>query len=156
MAANIVATETPITSWPQDVSLTPNDFKKMLAAVQVDSINGATVAEIAQAADVSAFTQALTAAGAIGLTMRYVTLVGPASSTYAVTLAAPTANEQGQVKVIRMLSTTGTNAVTLALTNVSGGSAASSASFDAAGETLVLVAAGAKWVVLKELGVTLS
>ena len=156
MAANVTATETVITSWPQDVSLTPNDFMKMLEAIQVDSIAGATAAEITQAADVSDFTQALTAAGAIGLPKRYVTLVGPASSTYAVTLAAPTANEQGMVKVIRMLSTTSTNAVTLALTNVSGGSAATSASFDAAGETLVVVAAGDKWVVLKEVGVTLS
>lgn len=156
MAANVGVTETPITSWPQDVSLPPGDFAKMMEAIQIDDINGATVAEIAQVADVSAFTQALAAAGAIGLTKRYVTLTGPASSTYAVTLAAPTANEAGQVKVIRMIATTATNAVTLALTNVSGGSAASSASFDAAGETLVLVAAGDKWIVLKELGVTLS
>jgi hypothetical protein len=97
---------------------------------------------------------ALTAAGAISVTTPYTTLVGPAASTYAVTLAAPSVD--GLVKVIRMLSTTDTNAVTLALTNVSGGSADTSASFDAAGETLVLVSAGTKWVVLKELGVTLS
>jgi hypothetical protein len=100
--------------------------------------------------------QALTAAGAIDLDASYVSLVGPASSTYAVTLAAPTAAQRGQVKTVQMLSTTSTNAVTLALTNVIGGTAASSASFDAANETLVLVAAAGKWLVVKQHGVTLS
>lgn len=95
------------------------------------------------------------AAGAASITTRVTTLVGPAASTYAITLAAPSA--PGILKEITMTSTTGTNAVTLALTNVVGGSAASSASFDAAGETLVLISNNAsKWVVIKEYGVTLS
>lgn len=98
--------------------------------------------------------QAITEAGAIELAATYVDITGPESSTYAVTLAAPTV--PGIVKVIEMTATTDTNAVTLALTNVVGGSEASSASFDAAGETLVLVSAGDKWVVLAEVGVTLS
>lgn len=113
----------------------------------------ATVAELNET-DLSAATQAITEAGAITLSARHVTLVGPAASTYAVTLAAP--DKAGRVMVIEMLSTTATNAVTLALTNVVGGSAATSASFDAAGEILVLVSASLKWVVLKERGVTLS
>ena len=46
--------------------------------------------------------------------------------------------------------------VTLALTNVVGGSAATTATFNAAGEILTLVSAGAKWIVLDELGVTLA
>lgn len=121
----------------------------VLAALGVTS----TVAELNDS-DLSARTQALTAAGAIDLDARHVTIVGPASSTYAVTLAAPT--RAGIVKVIQMLSTTSTNAVTLALTNVIGGTAASSASFDAANETLVLVSVTGKWLVLKEHGVTLS
>lgn len=104
--------------------------------------------------DLSAQTQAITAAGAISLDARFVNITGPAASTYAVTLAAPT--RPGILKVIEMTATTATNAVTLALTNVVGGSAATSASFDAAGETLVLVSRSAKWVVLKEVGVTLS
>lgn len=99
-------------------------------------------------------TQAITAANAIAVTNQYASLVGPTSSTYAVTLAAPA--RQGQTLVIEMLSTTASNAVTLALTNVVGGSQATSASFDAAGETLILVSRNAKWVVLKEQGVTLS
>jgi hypothetical protein len=104
--------------------------------------------------DLSARTQAITEAGAINLDARYVTIVGPGASTYAVTLAAPT--RAGILKVIWMLSTTSTNAVTLALTNVVGGSQATTATFNAAAETLVLVSGADKWIVLKEVGVTLS
>lgn len=99
-------------------------------------------------------TQAITAAGAIDLTSPLTTIVGPASSTYAVTLAAP--GHSGRVKVIRMLSTTSTNAVTLALTNVTGGSAATTATFNAANEVLTLVSASTVWVVVAESGVTLA
>lgn len=105
---------------------------------------------------VTPVTQAITEAGAISLDAGYVAITGPESSTYAVTLAAPTATQRGRVMVIEMIATTSTNAVTLALTNVVGGSESSSASFNAAGEQLVLVAAGSKWVVIKENGVTLS
>lgn len=114
----------------------------------------ATAAEINSATDASAFTQTITAADAIALSARHVKITGPASSTYAVTLAAPTVG--GIVKVIEMVATTSTNAVTLALTNVVGGSSATTATFNAAGEILTLVSAGSKWVVLDELGVTLS
>lgn len=104
-------------------------------------------------------TQDITEAGAITLpaaAMTHVRITGPASSTYAVTLAAPTAAYAGRVLIIEMIATTATNAVTLALTNVQGGSAASSASFNAANETLILVAGTAKWNVVAEAGVTLS
>jgi hypothetical protein len=96
-------------------------------------------------------TQNITAAGAINPLARYVAITGPASSTYAVTLAAPT--EPGRTMVIEMTGTTSTNAVTLALTNVVGGSAATTATFNAADETL---SKSNKWVVLDELGVTLA
>lgn len=55
-----------------------------------------------------------------------------------------------------MVSTTATNAVTLALTNVIGMSSGTSASFNAAAETLTLVSMSTKWVVLDEIGVTMS
>jgi hypothetical protein len=58
--------------------------------------------------------------------------------------------------VIEMTSTTSTNAVTLAMTTVIGGTQATTATFNAAAETLVLVSNSAKWVVIKEQGVTLS
>jgi len=98
--------------------------------------------------------QELKAAGAINRDANHVKIVGPATDTYAITLAAP--KRAGQILVIEMTSTTGTNAVTMALTNVVGGSAATTATFNAAGEILTLVSAGSKWVVLDELGVTLA
>ena len=98
--------------------------------------------------------EAITAAGAASVNAIVTSVTGPAASTYAITLAAPPV--AGRIKVITMAGTTSTNAVTLALTNVVGGSAASSASFDAAGETLILISNGTKWVVVKEFGVTLS
>lgn len=98
--------------------------------------------------------QEITAAAAIDLDANHVKITGPATSTYAVTLGVP--RRAGQIMVIEMIATTDKNAVTLALTNVSGGSAATTATFDAAGETLTLVSANAKWIVLDELGVTLA
>lgn len=98
--------------------------------------------------------QTITAAGEIDLEAEYIDITGPGSGTYAVTLAAPP--RPGMRKVIEMTSTTSTNSVTLALTNVAGGSAGTTATFNAAGETLVLVSAGSKWLVLAEVGVTLS
>ena len=102
--------------------------------------------------DSKATTQSISAAGAIDVDAEYVAIAG--GTGYAVTLAAPSRN--GVVKVIKLVSIT-SGAVTLDIsTTVYGGSASSSASFDAANETLVVVSAGAKWLVLKEQGVTLS
>ncbi len=124
-----------------DMSLQESDA----VAVSGGEVVGATLAGA---------TQAISAAGAIDIDANYVAITGPAASTYAVTLAAPA--RPGQLMVIEMVATTSTNAVTLALTNVVGGTAASSASFDAANETLALVSIGNKWAVLAEIGVTLS
>lgn len=96
--------------------------------------------------------QTITAAGAITLTSNHVKITGPATSTYAITLAAPT--QGGQILVIEMVSTTATNAVTLALTNVVGQSSGTTATFNAAAETMTLISKSDKWVVLDELGVT--
>ena len=73
----------------------------------------------------------------------------------AITLAAPSAAMLGKTLVIEYIGA-GTQATTLALTNVQGGSAATTASFNAANETLVLIGGELKWTVLKEVGVTLS
>lgn len=120
-----------------------------LAGTQVT----ATADEINNACDVSVNSQSITAAGAIELDAKYVSIAG--GTGFAVTLAAPTAAQAGQTKVITLASIT-SGAVTLALTNVIGGSAGTSASFDAANETLTLVAITGKWVVIDEHGVTLS
>lgn len=121
----------------------------------------ASAAEINRCCDQSANVEAITSAGALAIDKTESKITGPDSSTYAVTLAAPTEAQVGQLKIITMIATTGTNAVTLDLTNVVGGSQSSSAAFDAAGETLVLLAIRVaattyKWLVLKEFGVTLS
>jgi len=108
----------------------------------------------AVAASLRGKVQFITAAGAVDLTANAVALTGPATSTYAITLAAPAV--AGQYLVIYMVSTTGTNSVTLALTNVVGGTQASTATFTVAGHTLILISSGAKWVVLKEQGVVLT
>lgn len=100
--------------------------------------------------------EAKTSASALTTGKTYHTLSNASGATYAVTLAAPTTGEGGIVKVIEMISGSGTNSVTLALTNIVGGSASTTATFDDAGETLVLVSRNDKWLVLKELGVTLT
>lgn len=99
--------------------------------------------------------QAITAAGAISLTAGHVVLTPPDSSSYAVTLAAPGDVAPGSVMVIEADSAPGGD-VTLALTNVVGQSSGTTATFNAANEVLVLVAADSKWVVVGEAGVTLS
>ena len=112
---------------------------------------------VTEAMHASASTQTITGAGAVTVATRQVNITGGAG--FAITLAAPTAAEVGVVKIINLTSIS-SNAVTMALTQVVGGTAASSASFDTAGEALVLVgstnAAALKWMVLKEHGVTLS
>ena len=114
-------------------------------AITGGSVTGATLAGAVQT---------ITDAGTISLDANHVKITGPVTSTYAVTLAAPTRG--GQVMVIEMTATTDTNAVTLALTNVAGGSAATTATFNAAAETLTLISSSTKWIVLDELGVTLA
>jgi len=114
----------------------------------------ATAAEINNAADDSAHTQAIVAADAITVdgTINRVTLSGGA---YAFTLAAPSAAMKGKLLTIEYIGGD-TDADTLALTNVQGGSAATTATFNADNETLILVGGEAKWNVLVEIGVTLS
>lgn len=111
----------------------------------------ATGAEINKL-DLSAETETVTAAGAASVTKKITNL--ELSGSGAVTLAAPDATMLGVVKVIEMTVDNGD--VTLALTNVQGGSAATTATFDAVGEQLVLVGGSAKWTVIGEGGVTLS
>ena len=112
----------------------------------------ATAAEL-NLLDASAQVETVLVAGAVSVVSR-VTYLSAASGTYAVTLAAPDASMLGQVKVIEM--TVAGNDITLALTEVQGGSAATTATFNAADETLTLVAGSLKWNVVGESGVTLS
>lgn len=97
--------------------------------------------------DLSAETETIVAAGALSVTKRYSKLAVVGGG--AVTLAAPDASMIGHIKVIEM--TTDDGNVTLALgTAVQNGSAATTCTWDTAGDTLVLVAGSAKWNVVSE------
>lgn len=97
--------------------------------------------------------QTITAASAINLDARYVA-IRESSGGYAVTLDAPTV--PGITKIIEMTARA-SGTVTLSLSNVVDGSASTTASFDAVGETLILMSRSNKWMVIGEKGgVTLS
>lgn len=102
--------------------------------------------------DTSAQTETILAAGALNPATRYskLELVGAG----AVTLAVPDSSMIGLVKVIEMTDDNGD--VTLALTNVQGGSAATTCTWANVNEALVLVASASKWNVVSEGGVVLS
>lgn len=89
-------------------------------------------------------------AGAVSVTKEHTSLALVGAG--AVTLAAP--SKPGLVKAITMTADNGD--VTLALTNVQGGSAATTCTFNDVNDTLVLVAGANKWNVIKEVGVTMS
>lgn len=100
-----------------------------------------------------------TKATAITAGSRYVKITGGTGYTGLV-LPVPTAAEVGLVKQIT-LDTISSGSVAITITNIAiGGTQATTATFDAAGETLVLVGAvygtTFRWIVLKEHGVTLS
>jgi hypothetical protein len=101
-------------------------------------------------------TQPITAAGAINPDCDLIQLTGPATGTYAITLAAPRPQDKGNTLAIEMTATTGSNTVTMALTNVSGGTASTTCTWSAANQRLILIALGSTWEVIKQDGVTLS
>ena len=111
-----------------------------------------TATELARLDD-SAEVESVLAAGAVSTT-KFNTNLNVASGG-AVTLDVCPASMVGKIKTIRMATDDGD--VTIALTNVQGGTAGTTATFDDIGEELILVgSAGGKWTVIKEFGVTLS
>ena len=103
--------------------------------------------------DVSLQAETIVKTGVVSVT-KLNTKIDSTTGTGAVTLAAPDATVYGKLKTIEMTVDAGD--ITLALTQVVGGSAATTATFAAVGDTLVLLATTSKWVVLKEYGVVLS
>lgn len=97
-----------------------------------------------------AASETILAAGALSVSkgLSNLALVGAG----AVTLAAPTV--PGMVKVIEMTVDNGD--VTLALTNCAGGSAATTCTWSAVGQALVLIAGVTKWAIVSESGVALT
>lgn len=89
----------------------------------------------------------------VSATKQY-TNIDSTSGAGSITLAAPDELDYGMVKTIEMTGDGGD--IALALTNVVGGSAATTATFSAVGQALVLLAITGKWLVLKEYGVVLA
>lgn len=112
----------------------------------------ATAAELNLAADASAQTETVEAAGAVSVTKRITKLA--LSGAGAVTLAAPDTTMLGVVKIITMSANNGD--VTLALTNVTGQSSGTTATFNGVGDALILVGGLSKWHVIGEAGIALS
>lgn len=112
----------------------------------------ATAAEINGVCDKNV--QALAAAGAITAdgTVNRCTIAGGA---YAATLAAPSGQAIGNFLCIEYIGGD-TDAVTLANTNMVGGSAGTTYTFNADRETLLLFGLADKWLVVKESGVTIA
>jgi hypothetical protein len=127
-----------------------NDFT---GGISVDSTAiSATGTEINRLDD-SAEIETITSAGAVS-TVKFNTKL-ELSGAGAVTLDVCPATMIGKTKTIRMSADNGD--VTMALTNVQGGTAGTTATFDDVGEELILVgSSGGKWTVVKEFGVTLS
>lgn len=95
--------------------------------------------------------QTLAAAGAISTTIFETILNNASVSNYAVTLAAPAASQDGQLKLIKLV--TATHAVTLAMTNIKASGAytptgTTTLTFTSAGDCAVLMAVASKWIYL--------
>jgi hypothetical protein len=125
-----------------------------LSAAELGILDGATVttAEL-NTLDASANTETIIAAGACSITITN-SILDSTAGAMAVTLAAPGADMLGRIKVIEMTADGGD--VTLALTNVTGGSAATTCTWANVDEALVLVGGTNAWHVIAESGVVLS
>jgi len=128
-----------------------NDFTGKFS---LDSVEVTATATELNKNDVSVQSEEIDSGDAVSVTKFYTSIDNTDSGAGAITLAVPNAAMIGQIKTIEM--TTDGGDVTLALTNVVGGAEAATATFAAAGDTLVLIARSDKWIVLKEQGVTLS
>jgi hypothetical protein len=118
---------------------------------------GATTAELNFAADVSAQTETITSGAAVSTLLKITDIDNTVGGAGAITLGVPNAIMAGQIKTIRMTVDGGD--VTMALTNVNnvaGASAGTTCTFDAVGDTLILAACGAKWVVIGISGAAIT
>jgi hypothetical protein len=104
--------------------------------------------------DLSAQTETIDSGVDVSVTKRITKIDNTTSGAGAITLAAPDATMLGQVKIIEMTVDGGD--VTLSLANVDGGTAGTTATFDAVGKSLILIGGVSKWHVIGEAGVILS
>lgn len=94
--------------------------------------------------------ETLSAAGALSLSISASLVNNATSGSYAVTLAAPAAQD-GQLKIIKL--GTATHTVTLAMTNIKAAgfytpSGTTTLTFTAVGDCAILVAVGTKWLLI--------
>jgi hypothetical protein len=123
-------------------------------ATQVNSVaTASTGAEVDVQCDVSVNTETIAKTTTVSVTKR-MTKIDSTTGTGAITLAAPGAAMFGMIKVIEMTVDGGD--ITLALTNVTGGSAATTCTFSAINQALVLVGGTNKWHVIAESGAALT
>lgn len=125
------------------------------SADEINILTGATLTTTElNRLDDSAEIETVIAAGEISTT-KFNTKLEVVASGGAVTLDVCPATMVGKIKTIRMAVDNGD--VTLALTNIVGGTNATTATFDEVDEELILIGSSSgKWIVVKELGVTLS
>ena len=153
-----------LTEAVEDVQTFENNSGDTVAAVTEDGLRTdsltlgatevtATGAELNKL-DVSAQSETIEGDGGVVSPVLLNTKIDSTTGAGAVTLAAPDASNYGKIKTIEMTVDGGD--VTLALTEVVGGTAATTATFANVGETLVLLGGTSKWIVLKEYGVVLS
>lgn len=117
----------------------------------------ATTAELNFAADVSSSEETIDSGVAVSVLKKITNIDNTTTGAGAITLDVPNAIMAGQIKTIRMTVDNGD--VTMALTNVNnvaGASAGTTCTFDAVGDTLILAACGAKWVVIGISGAVIS
>ncbi len=124
-----------------------------LTAAELSILDGvtSTAAEL-NSVDLSLNTETIAEGGTVSVTK--VNTKVASTGAGAITIAAPDATMLGKVKTIEMIS--GEHDVTLALTNVQGGSAGTTATFSDTNDCLVLVGGTSKWHVVGESGVVLS
>lgn len=94
--------------------------------------------------------QTISAAGALSTTIMESLVNNATGSDYAVTLAAPS-SQDGQLKIIKL--GTATHAATLAMTNIKGPgfctlTGTTTLTFTATGDCAILMAVGAKWMLI--------
>jgi hypothetical protein len=99
-------------------------------------------------------TQSITGAIAVNANCNYINLSSNASGTYAITLEAPTV--PNLEIVIEMINFTTAKTVTMALTNVIGGTASTTCTWNGTNQALILKSLATKWCVYKQQGVTLT
>ena len=140
-----------------DTSITFGDAGDMVAFLSVKTGLTYQWTVIAQEGTniAQARTQAIVTPGAVTVdgTVNRATVTNAVNG--AITLAVPTAAMKGRLLTIEFIGA-GTNATTLAVTNIQGNSAGTTYTFNAANETLVLTGGELKWNVVKEIGVTIA